>query len=49
MKTVFITLFDVKGFVHFDFIPQGQTLKQAYYMGILKRLHEAVYIKWPEI
>jgi hypothetical protein len=41
MKTVFITFFDVKG-IHFKFIPQGQTVTQAYYVEIQKWLFEAV-------
>jgi hypothetical protein len=31
------------------FIQQGQTVNQAYFMEILKRLHEAVRRKRPEL
>jgi hypothetical protein len=30
---------------HVEFIPQGQIVNQAYYVEILKWLHEAVHIK----
>jgi hypothetical protein len=42
MKSILITFFDIKGIVHFEFIPQGHTISQAYYVEILKRLREAV-------
>jgi hypothetical protein len=42
MKTVLITFFDIKGIVRFEFIPQGLTFNQAYYVEIFKQLHETV-------
>jgi hypothetical protein len=42
MKVTLNTLYDIESTVHFKFIPQGQTLNQAYYVEILKRLREAV-------
>jgi len=39
MKTMLITMLDVKGIVHFEFIPQDQTVSdEACYVGILKQL-----------
>jgi hypothetical protein len=49
MKTMLNTFFYIKGTVHFEFIPQGQTVTQAYYMQIQKRLREAVRRKRPEL
>jgi hypothetical protein len=44
------TFFDIKGTVHFDFIPQGQTVKQAYYVEIPMQLCGAVvHTKMPEL
>jgi len=49
MKTMLITFFDTKCNAHFEFVPQDQTLNQAYhYVEILKRLRESVLRKWPE-
>jgi hypothetical protein len=48
MKTMLIT-FDIKGIVHYKFIPQGQTVNHAYYMERLKQLHEAVCRKRPQL
>jgi histone-lysine N-methyltransferase SETMAR len=44
-----ITFFDIKDIVHFEVIPQDQTVNQAYYMEVLKHLHETVYRKRPEL
>jgi acyl-CoA thioesterase FadM len=49
MKTMLTTFFDIKGTVHFGFIPEGQIVNQAYYVEILKWLREAVYRKRPEV
>jgi hypothetical protein len=49
MKKMAIVFFNIKGTVHFKFFPQGQTVNQAYYVAILKRLREAVSRKRPEL
>jgi hypothetical protein len=49
MKTMLITFFYIKVIVHFEFIPQHQTVNQAYYVETLKQLHEAVHRKRPEL
>jgi hypothetical protein len=49
MKKMLIAFSDVKGTVHFEFTLQGQTVNQAYYVQILKRLHEAVRYDRPEL
>jgi len=47
--TIFITFFDIMSIFHFEFIPQGQTVSQAYYVEILMCLHETVYRKKSEL
>jgi histone-lysine N-methyltransferase SETMAR len=48
-KTLIVTFFDIKGIVHLEFIPQGQTVNQTYCVDISKQLHEAMCRKRPEI
>jgi hypothetical protein len=48
-KTMLIAFFDIKGIVQFEFILQGQTVNQAYYLEIMKRLCEAVHRKRPAL
>ncbi|UYV72145.1 hypothetical protein LAZ67_9001957 [Cordylochernes scorpioides] len=43
-----ITFFDVKGLVHYEFVPEGQTINQQYYLDVLRRLREAVRQKRPK-
>jgi hypothetical protein len=49
MKTMLITFSDTKGTVDFEFIPQGQTANQAYYVKIMKCLYETVHTERPEL
>ena len=35
-------LFDAKGVVHKEFVPQGQTVNAAYYVDVLERLRKRV-------
>jgi hypothetical protein len=48
MKTILKIFFDIKGIFHFEFIPEGQTVSQAYYVEMMKPLRETVYRKMPE-
>jgi hypothetical protein len=40
IKSVLIYFFDQKGNVHKEFIPPGQTVNAAFYMEVLRHLHE---------
>jgi len=49
VKTMLICFFDIKGLVHFEFVPQGQTVNQQFYLEVFKRLRDAVQRKRPEL
>ena len=38
-------VFDIKGIVHFTFLPEGQTVNQYVYKEILRRLMRSVWDK----
>jgi transposase len=49
MKKMLVVFFDIKHILYLGFIPQGQTVNKAYCVETLKRLHEAVRRKRPEL
>lgn len=42
VKTMLIVFFDVRGIVHHEFLPQGQTVNSQFYLEVLKRLKQRV-------
>ena len=44
-KALPIVFFDIRGIVHFKFLPQGQTVNQTIYKEILRRLVRSVHDK----
>ncbi|UYV82176.1 hypothetical protein LAZ67_21001267 [Cordylochernes scorpioides] len=42
IKTMIIVFFDIRGIVHCEFVPQGQTVKSAFYLEVLKRLKRRI-------
>ena len=49
VKTMLIVFFDVRGIVHREFVPPGQTVNQKFYLEVLRRLRENVRRKRPEL
>jgi len=35
-----VTFFYIRGIVHYEFVPTGQTFNQVYYLKVLERLRE---------
>lgn len=48
VKAMLITFFDFRGIVHREWVPQGQTINQHYYLEVMKRLRENVRKKRPD-
>jgi len=42
-----LMFFDVRGIVHHEFVPQGQTVNSLFYVEVLKRLRQRVNRVWP--
>ena len=49
VETMLICFLNIKGLVHFEFVPQGQTVNQQFYLEVLKRLCGAVRRKRPKL
>jgi len=47
VKVMFIVFFDMEGIVHYEYVRQGQTVNQQFYLQVLKRLKLAVSRKRP--
>jgi len=41
--------FDVRGILHLEFVPPGQTVNQEFYLEVLRRFRENVRRKRPEL
>jgi len=41
--------FNIRGNVHYEFVPTGQAVNQVYYLEVLERLREKVRRKRPEL
>ena len=44
-----IVFFDIRGTVHLDWVPEGQTINQVYYKEVLTNLRERVRRRRPEM
>jgi hypothetical protein len=44
-----IWFFDIRGIIRFEFVLEGTTIKQAFYMEVLKRLIDAMRHKRGEL
>ena len=49
VKVMLITYFDVRGLVHAEFVPPGQSVNQDFNIEVLRRLREAVRRKRPAL
>ena len=49
IKVMLTVFFDYHGLVHHEFLPPGQTVNKAYYLGVMRRLREAIRKKRPDL
>ncbi|UYV65532.1 hypothetical protein LAZ67_3004611 [Cordylochernes scorpioides] len=42
IKTMIIVFFDIRGIVHCEFVPQGQTVNSDFYLEVLRRLKRRI-------
>jgi hypothetical protein len=49
VKTMLISLFDANDIVHSEFVPNGETVNEVFYLQVMKRLRDAVRQKRPEL
>jgi hypothetical protein len=44
-----IVFFDIRGIVHLEFAPEGQTVNSEFYYNVLRRLRVDIRRKRPEL
>ena len=49
IKVMLTAFFNSRSVKHHDYAPQGQTIIREYYRDVLRRLHDAVWRKKPEL
>jgi len=49
VKVMLTVFFDIRGVVHYEFLPEGQTVNKEYYLAVLRRLREKIRRKRPEL
>lgn len=49
VEVMLIVFYDIRGLVHHEFIPAGQTVNKEYYLSVLKRLREKISRTRPEL
>jgi len=49
VKVLLTVFFDIRGVVHSEFLPVGQTVNKQYYLSVMKRLRESIRRKRPEL
>jgi histone-lysine N-methyltransferase SETMAR len=48
-KAMLNVFFDIRGIVHREFVPQGQTVNTKFYCEVLRRLRENIRRKRPDL
>ena len=48
-KSMLIMFFDIRGIVHYEFVPEGQPVNAEFYCNVLRRLREDIRGKRPEL
>lgn len=49
VKVMLLVFFDAEGLVHHEYLPEGTTVNQTYYIEVLKRVRDAIRRKRPEM
>ncbi|UYV78256.1 hypothetical protein LAZ67_16000691 [Cordylochernes scorpioides] len=49
VKVLLTVFFDCRGVVHHEFLPQGRTVNEEYYLQVMRNLREAIRQKRPDL